>query len=288
MSCMREPDEGLLPERRSSLLMSIEPSLHSPHAVHAARWRSAALAVVTLAFVVLTVSLGQWQTRRAVEKADRLALALERAQATPLELTGASADVAAMAWRHVLLRGQWRADPDGVLGGALLIDNRIRAHRPGYEVAQLFQLDGDGSLVLVNRGWTPARADRGPVSVMAPEVGPTVLEGTVVVPDEHRFSVGTPVYPVPAGALTVWPSLSVQQFERVAGLRVAPWVLQQTSAADDSLDRNWPGPPEDADRHRAYALQWYSFAAIAAGIYLTLGLRRFRRGRPSASESPRP
>jgi surfeit locus 1 family protein len=267
--------------------MSIDPSLFSPRAATPPRWRSALLAIGTVAFVVLTVALGQWQTRRAVEKADRLSLALERGEATPIELAAAPLDIAGLEWRRVLLRGHWRVGSDGQPGGALLIDNRLRNHRPGYEVVQLFEIEGDGSLVLVNRGWTPARADRGPVSVVVPPAGPVVLEGTLLLPDEHRFSVGSPVYPVPAGPLTVWPSLSVVQFQQVAGLKVAPWVLQQTSVAGDSLDRAWPGPPDDADRHRAYALQWYSFAAIAAGIYLTLGLRRYRRLRQSAQERSR-
>ncbi len=240
--------------------------------------RSVALALVTIGFVVLTVSLGQWQTRRAVEKADRLALALERSHAVPIDLSQAPIDGAALEWRHVLLRGHWHP------GGVLLIDNRIRAHRPGYEVVQVFELDADGTQVLVNRGWTAARADRGPVAVAPPGAGPTVLEGTLVVPDEHRFSLGSPAYDAPVAPVTVWPSLSIIQYEQLAGVKLAPWVLQQTSSADDALDRNWPGPPEDADRHRAYALQWYSFALIAAGIYITLGLRRWRRVRRLRSE----
>jgi len=51
----------------------------------------------------------------------------------------------------------------------------------------------------------------------------------------------------------------------------------QTSATDDTLTRNWPQPSLDADKNTAYALQWFAFAAIAAGAWVVVGVRALRR-----------
>jgi cytochrome oxidase assembly protein ShyY1 len=53
-----------------------------------------------------------------------------------------------------------------------------------------------------------------------------------------------------------------------------PIVVQQTSDADDGLARDWPRPDAGVDKHRIYALQWYSFAALAAVLYVFLSFKR--------------
>jgi surfeit locus 1 family protein len=242
------------------------------------RGHSALLAVLTLAFVVLTVSLGQWQLRRAAEKTHRLTLATERAEGTPVEMARLPQDVAGFEWRRVRLHGQWLESP------VLLIDNRIRDHRPGYDLVQPFQMSGETTPLLVKRGWLPARADRAMVEVPAAAAGQVVLEGTFIVPDEERFMLGQPVWPEPGPSPVVWPALSLRHFAQSRQAAVAPLALEQTSASADGLRRDWPGPPDDADKHRAYALQWYTFAVIAIGIYLVRRGRR-RVGRPEHASS---
>ena len=46
-----------------------------------------------------------------------------------------------------------------------------------------------------------------------------------------------------------------------------PVVVEQTSAGEDGLVRRWPAPGAGADKHRIYMVQWYTFAALAAGLY---------------------
>jgi len=50
---------------------------------------------------------------------------------------------------------------------------------------------------------------------------------------------------------------------------VLPIVIEQTSALDahDRLLRDWPAPDLGADRHRIYMVQWFLFAALAAGLW---------------------
>ena len=43
---------------------------------------------------------------------------------------------------------------------------------------------------------------------------------------------------------------------------------------DDKLARVWPRPDVGIDKHRGYALQWFSFALVAIVVWLVLSLRR--------------
>jgi cytochrome oxidase assembly protein ShyY1 len=69
-------------------------------------------------------------------------------------------------------------------------------------------------------------------------------------------------------------NLVVSREEKRLGLSLQPFVIEQTSDAGDGLVRAWERPDTGVDRHRSYALQWYSFAALAAVLYVILGFRR--------------
>ncbi|HET8585182.1 MAG TPA: SURF1 family protein, partial [Casimicrobiaceae bacterium] len=58
-----------------------------------------------------------------------------------------------------------------------------------------------------------------------------------------------------------------------------------TGPGDDGLLRDRTFPQLDSERNLSYMLQWYAFAALAAGLWVwftvlpRLGLRGGRRGR---------
>jgi surfeit locus 1 family protein len=68
---------------------------------------------------------------------------------------------------------------------------------------------------------------------------------------------------------------------------VVPIVLEQTASlagppsGSDNLVRNWPAPDFGIEKHRIYMMQWYLFAATAAGLWLFLNLRKPRKERAS-------
>src|SRR5687768_2143218 len=76
------------------------------------------------------IALGNWQSGRAEEK--RTAARVER----------------------VVVRGQFLHQH------TLLLDNRLRQGRPGYEVLTPLALEDGRTHVLVNRGWVAAGASR--------------------------------------------------------------------------------------------------------------------------------
>jgi len=221
----------------------------------------AAAALACAAFV----SLGQWQARRAEEKR-ALALALDQAaKSAPLELTPDS-DAAALIHRRVSAHGRFVAER------TVLLDNKLRRGRPGYEVVTPLRLGNSNTYVLVNRGWAAAPPTR---DALPP----------IVTPDSDQQVVGIALERLPhaleAGAAPrgrVRQNLDLDAFAAETGLALKRMVIEQRSDADDGLLRDWPRPDLGVEKHESYSLQWYSFAALAVILAVVLSFRRVAEG----------
>src|SRR5262252_212446 len=113
--------------------------------------------VAMVAFLALTIALGNWQRHRAAEKealGEKLAAASREA---PVEL--ASRDDAALELRFRTVRAAGQYD------GArqILIDNKVRAGKPGFDVVAPLKLSDSGRYVLIDRGWVAQGASRRPL-----------------------------------------------------------------------------------------------------------------------------
>ena len=202
---------------------------------------------------LLTLQLGNWQVRRAAEKNTLQADYASESRSAPQALgTEPPAE-----WQTVSLRGTWDARR------TILIDNRVHAHRAGFHVFTPLRIEGQGGWVLVNRGWIAAGVVRDDVPAVATPAGVVEVTGRVRYPDPRAFTLGSDGA-APAGV--IWQTLEPVRYRAWAGIPVADFYLQQSSAASDSLVREWPAPDAGVDRHRGYAFQWYALAALAAAL----------------------
>ncbi|MGL1833110.1 SURF1 family protein [Rhodocyclaceae bacterium SMB388] len=215
-----------------------------------------------LIVIVGTTLLGNWQMQRAAEKQDiqaRIDAGL-RAEPVPVDTLGVPAE-----WQNVSLTGNWRAE------GTIYLDNRVYDGRAGYHVLTPLQLANAQGWVLVNRGWVFAGPDRATLPPVPTALGPTTVIGQVREPESAPFTLATE-----AGQGALWQYIDVARYRDWSGLAVRDWIVQQTSSSDDGLVRDWPRPDAGMDRHRGYALQWYSFAGIAlalTGFYVYRSVR---------------
>lgn len=227
--------------------------------------------IVTLALVALGIALGNWQARRAEEKAALQARLAERSAAPPLRLGPATPviDPAAAEYRRVVVTGHF------VSGWPVYLDNRPFEGRSGFVLLMPFKIAASQQHVLVARGWLPrdpAVRDRLPaVPTLA---GEQTIEGIAVLRAARVLQLGTPA-PLKPGAIV--QNLDPAGFAQASGLDVLPLLVEQTGARDDGLVRQWPAPALDVDRHKGYAFQWYALAAMAFVFYLMTGLRRGRQ-----------
>jgi surfeit locus 1 family protein len=219
--------------------------------------------VLALAGCAAFVALGNWQSRRAEE---RRAVELGRAAAQRgpvLDLPASVVDPRDYALRRVEARGEF------VAAQTVLLENKIRNHRLGYEVITPLRLAGSTMHVLVNRGWIGAgpRLDQ-PPQVVTP-TGELRIEGVALesLPQALEAGAGPPQG-------RVWQNLRLDVFRAASGLALEPLIIEQHSDTGDGLARDWPQADSRARTNQMYALQWYSFAALSLILFIVLSFRR--------------
>ena len=224
--------------------------------------------VPTLAAIVaiaVFVAAGNWQRGRMNQKL-ALRAQVEAAEALPPAAFPRTDDWAAWRYRAIVATGTFDA------ARQILLDNKVHGGRAGYEVVTPLALS-DGRFVLVNRGWVAGGATRAELPSVPPPAGTVAVRARVNVPPAGYLELAhDPV------AGPVWQNLDLARYARATGIAVAPVILEQTAAVagDDTLARDWPAPDLGVDKHRVYMMQWYAFAATAAGLWLYYTLRRRR------------
>ena len=230
--------------------------------------RRVVVAAATVAAVVLFVTAGNWQRDRMHAK-EAARAALDAAAALPAVPLPQARDWGDWRYRRVTLTGDWRG------GAQVLIDNRVRQGRAGFHVVAPLALE-DGRVVLVDRGWIAAAAGAARVPEVAAPEGPATVAGRIALPSTRYVELGGA-----GNAGNVWQNLDPARIAAQTGLPLLPVVVEQDAAGApaDGLVRAWPAPDTGVDTHRVYMMQWYAFAALAAGLWIGFEVRRIRRAR---------
>jgi surfeit locus 1 family protein len=251
--------------------------------------RRAVLALV-LGVVIAAVCarLGVWQLDRLAQRRARNADVSARRRAAPVPVSALPSDTAAARYRRVILEGRFDFDNEMVLTG------RSRNGAPGVHILTPLRSDGAVQAVLVNRGWvyspdavTVTLADHREPSRIS-------LSGYV------QTFVASSGEPARASGSRTWRRLDGDAIAATLPYPIAPFYV--VAEAVDSVyaaapkqpgllaptreDRARPvrlPPPELGDGpHRGYAVQWFSFAAIALVGTAVLAWQDTRR-RPGSS-----
>lgn len=219
--------------------------------------------------VAIGISLGQWQTRRALEKEVIEARLSERESAPPVTLGTHSWGAEEMEYRRVVVEGEFTGD------WKVYLENRPHQGVPGFYLLMPFRIGGSDRHVLVARGWVKRDiTDRAKIAPIRTPAGPLKLEGVA------RRNPGRVLQLGQAEALrpgAIVQNLDVGEFERASGLSLQPFLIEQTTDTQDGLVRDWPRPSTGAEKHRGYAFQWYALAAMAFLFFVATGFRRGRQ-----------
>lgn len=218
--------------------------------------------VAAVAGVVLTFFLGEWQIGRADYKQG-----LQNRQDVLGREPARSIGAAPLAADDVLLR---KVEVRGEFAPkyTVFVDNRLYQHQPGYHVATPLRITGSDRYVLVNRGWVAANRDRSMPVVDTP-AGEQRVQGIAVAYSERFMELSTKV-----AEGNVWQNLVFERYRQATGLELQPLVIQQESAADDGLKREWSRPDLGRNTHLAYAFQWYALSFAIFIYYLVTHVKR--------------
>ena len=227
--------------------------------------------LAAFAAVALFVTAGDWQHRRMLEKEALQERMRQAAALAPVALPQGVTDWKAWRFRQVVVGGEYDAKRQ------ILIDNKVHEGRAGFDVVTPLAL-ADGRVVLVDRGWIDAGPTRAVLPDAPPPRGPVTVRGRVDIPPADYYELGD--RKAPSGPL--WQHLDPARFSEATGIAVLPIVIEAFDAPDrDGLVRDWPVPSAGIEEHLSYMVQWYTFAAMAAGLWVWF---TFVRRRAPASE----
>ena len=216
-----------------------------------------------LAGIVVTALLGDWQLSRAAYKAGLEAQMREAARRPPVRIGSDPIEPQSILYHNVEVRGQF--DPDRTV----YLDNRLHQGRAGYQVVSPLKIAGGSRYVLVERGWVAAGPDRSRLPAVVTPAGEVDVAGMATPANPPVFELSRQVQ-----AGKVWQNLTLDRYRSQFALDLQPTIIQQRNELPDGLVRDWAVPSLGIDRHRAYALQWFSMAAAILILYLVLNVRR--------------
>ena len=127
--------------------------------------------------------------------------------------------------------------------------------------------------VLIDRGWIPMNADRRQLPDVGVATNVVSLEGVVYVPYGKGVRLGGL-----DDSSNQWPRLiQYLDFEAMSnrlGYPLAPLTIRLDPKSHHGYRRTWQPVPISPQTHIAYALQWFTLAAVLIVIYLALSLKR--------------
>ena len=217
--------------------------------------------MAALVGVGLTLSLGRWQLQRAAYKESLAEQVQSRAALAPLSQDALLAlgpdDLPPQAQRRTALRGVWLPQH------TVALDNRQMLDKQGFFIMTPLQLDASGAVVLVQRGWLPRNfLQRDALLPFETPAGTVEVAGTIALAPARLYAFEA------AEKGTIRQNLNIANYRTETGLPLRDFMLVQQGPAAQGLLREWPAPNLGIERHYGYAFQWFSLAALIAGLYL--------------------
>ena len=234
------------------------------------RVRDYVFSAFALGFIVLTSSLGFWQLRRLAQRRAQNEKVIARLAQPPVPVRELTRDSAAFHYRRVLLTGVYDYAHE------IRIADRIRNGSPGVNILTPLRIAGTDTAVLVNRGWVYS-PDGLTVDLSRWREADSVNATGYARPLFKPFP-GSPVLPGRPDAFR-WVDVTAVRSRIPYPVYPMVIVLEGDAAAHAHVPPRIPPPPLDEGPHRSYAIQWFSFAIVAAA-----GTFFFLRSAPTRSD----
>lgn len=228
-----------------------------------------------LAGLAAFVSLGAWQWGRAAQKEALLATFATAEKAAPEAFATVADAPPEGIYPRVVVRGHF----EWAEGLGYLLDEQLHGGRVGVMALAVF-VPADGTRrLLVNRGWMPwSRADGVAPALPAVPQGEVTLTGLYAPPPRGGLRVGGDAL----RTQTHWPKFTLRaDLDEIAGdigAPVYPRLLLLDADAASGFVREWTPAVMPPERHRGYAVQWWSFAIAALVIFFALHWRKVSPG----------
>ena len=224
--------------------------------------------VVTLLLLPLMTGLGLWQLERADWKQALVDTNEGRSRLSPIALRPGAEISDVAQYRRVFARGYYDMEHQ------LLLDNKTYQGHAGYHVLTPLRLAESDAVVLVNRGWVPLGKSRAELPELPGTDGEVLVDAMVQLPPTKLFRLADV-----DEANAAWPKVVQQvemgKLEQLLGVTLEPLTLLLDKDDAFGFIRDWKAVyGVTVDKHRAYAVQWFTLAVVLLLIYISVNSKR--------------
>ena len=228
--------------------------------------------VSALFLIILFVVLGSWQISRGNFKTTLHASIQSANESNVSRVTLPLDNPADWRYRNVQVYGRYLPEKQ------LLLDNQIRDQQVGYNVLTPFLVQAANAWVLVDRGWVVQSVQRDDLPPVPVNSEPGYITASVYVPYGKPFSLGQ----IAEGEDHGWPRriqfVDYAELSKRLGVDLQPFTLRLDPQEKSGFRRDWSSQQLPANKHYAYAFQWFAMAIAVAVLWWVYN------GRPALSK----
>jgi surfeit locus 1 family protein len=230
--------------------------------------------LVLVVFLIL-ISLGIWQLNRLGQRRALNQAILAGLDQSPVVLSGQAVDPDELHFRPVSVTGEFDNEASIILRG------RSLNAQQGADLVVPLLVDGSKQAILVNRGWIPLAFSDPEARRAYDVIGSVTIEGIANRTQTRPDSFIAPTDPTPQPGqrgLDTWFRVDIDRIQKQVDYPLMPVFIEQSAnpgsttppIGKESVDLN-DGP------HLGYAIQWFTFALILAGIYSAFTWQEWKR-----------
>lgn len=233
--------------------------------------------VVTCLLVIIGISLGQWQLRRAAYKESLAAQIEAKEKSTPLQLGSELLTIDQVEFHPLTATGHYIKDK------AIWLDNRPhpRGRDPktgittGFILMMPFVLKNQPNTVIwVNRGWAPRDfQDLKKVPDIKTPDGEVLISGVGFRDAGKTYQLGSRAEMAATDGSVIAEDFELIRYEPQFPRQQAFVLRQGDRQINDGLDRDWPRMDSGADKHYGYAFQWFALSLMSIIFWFVTALR---------------
>ena len=230
--------------------------------------------LLTSVGLAIFLLLGFWQLDRADKKARLSSQFEQQSRAKAIDLNSNEIEIDSMRYLPITVTGRYQS------ARQYLLDNQIHMGRAGYHVYTPLMLDDQERVVLINRGWIPLSGQRSNLPDLEVDEDNRFITGVVNRFPQPALKLGSP-----ENQSNRWPKVlqyfELEMLKNQLKTPIHPFVVLLDPATADGYLREWRPPSSGEDRHKAYAIQWFSFALVLLIIFFALNTKKYNPGKSS-------
>jgi surfeit locus 1 family protein len=222
--------------------------------------------VLTTIFILTFCKLGFWQIHRADEK--RQMIIAQEKMLQQKSVVWESEKIIPKQYQSVQIKGSY-------LPQIFLLDNQHHQHQFGYQVISPLLLE-NGGVVLIDRGWMRGDVSRKNFPQIEIPQKSQWVEGRAYFPSKKQWVLGAGIENK-GSHLYILELLDTKIVKQVLQKKVYPFIIRLNRNDPYGFIREWKIVSMPAQRHIAYAVQWFAMASVILILFIALNLKKYEK-----------